>query len=467
MGNFSKDNPFQPLKQYVSVRLQQGVPLVDADVNERDDIRRFELRAFLKWFIGDGVPANSSAFQILAKEEDDPPNSGTFSSDNFVISGVELSIPTAPNLQSYINAGRCLVDGQDVFIVDNVDFTQQPLYVTNLPPAGETPGAGIILDPDAEPIQPIPPTEQPITIYLDVWEWEVENTEDSELIDERIGLLTSTRIRRDWAVRAGLELPPSDDIHSYFQLATLSHGASTPIRSEDITDNRQTLNNLDFLSIVTSDYEQRITTNTNNVSNIQTQLASALDRLNELEALLLAPSFSPPPNEFNPNLGAPDTVVTLFGNNFNVGTPTVRIGTVIAEIIGTPTATQISARVPFIAAGNVQISVETVGGLATTTDTFVVLPTSISAPAPSFASTPNEFNPNLGSPNTDVTLFGNNFNVDGLSVRFGTVAATIVGTPTATEIIARVPSIPSGNVQISVETDGGTATTVDSFIVIP
>ncbi|MBV9787508.1 MAG: hypothetical protein JOZ51_05010, partial [Chloroflexi bacterium] len=40
---------FDPLQRYVGVRLQQGVPIVDADENEREDVRKFELRAFLKW----------------------------------------------------------------------------------------------------------------------------------------------------------------------------------------------------------------------------------------------------------------------------------------------------------------------------------------------------------------------------------------------------------------------------------
>ena len=62
-NTFDKDT-FNKLKNYVSVRLQQGVPLVDADWNEKDDIRRFEIEAFLKWFIGDGVPKGSDAFLI-------------------------------------------------------------------------------------------------------------------------------------------------------------------------------------------------------------------------------------------------------------------------------------------------------------------------------------------------------------------------------------------------------------------
>ena len=67
-GNYSRNtfdkDTFNKLKNYVSVRLQQGVPLVDADWNEKDDIRRFEIEAFLKWFVGDGVPKGNDGFRI-------------------------------------------------------------------------------------------------------------------------------------------------------------------------------------------------------------------------------------------------------------------------------------------------------------------------------------------------------------------------------------------------------------------
>lgn len=63
MGDFSRDT-FDRLKHYVGVRLQQGVPLLDADWNETDDIRRYEVQAFLKWFVGDGVPAGNDGFRI-------------------------------------------------------------------------------------------------------------------------------------------------------------------------------------------------------------------------------------------------------------------------------------------------------------------------------------------------------------------------------------------------------------------
>ena len=42
MGNFSRDT-FDPAKAYVGVRLQQGVPVLDADWNELNDVIRQEL----------------------------------------------------------------------------------------------------------------------------------------------------------------------------------------------------------------------------------------------------------------------------------------------------------------------------------------------------------------------------------------------------------------------------------------
>jgi len=57
---------FDPLKRRCNVRLQQGVPIVDSDWNELDDIRKFELRAYLKWFVGDGVPDGNDGFRIDA-----------------------------------------------------------------------------------------------------------------------------------------------------------------------------------------------------------------------------------------------------------------------------------------------------------------------------------------------------------------------------------------------------------------
>ena len=63
MGDFSRTT-FDRMKHYVGVRLQQGVPIVDADWNELEDIRKYELQAFLKWFVGDGVASGNDGFRI-------------------------------------------------------------------------------------------------------------------------------------------------------------------------------------------------------------------------------------------------------------------------------------------------------------------------------------------------------------------------------------------------------------------
>jgi hypothetical protein len=63
MGNFSR-NTFDPRKHYASVRLQQGVPLVDADWNEMEDIRRHEVRHALRSFVGDAAAVADDGFRI-------------------------------------------------------------------------------------------------------------------------------------------------------------------------------------------------------------------------------------------------------------------------------------------------------------------------------------------------------------------------------------------------------------------
>jgi len=97
MGNFSRDT-FDRLDRYVGVRLQQGVPLVDADWNEQEDIRKYELQAFLKWFAGNGVPQGNDGFQIL---------SASGRQNDFVIRGGDGTAE---------GAGRCLVEGMDCLL---------------------------------------------------------------------------------------------------------------------------------------------------------------------------------------------------------------------------------------------------------------------------------------------------------------------------------------------------------------
>ena len=87
-GNFSKkgEDTFDPDKRYVGIRLQQGVPLLDRDWNEFEDIRRYEELMLRKWYVGNGSPDN----------------------------GFEISAVEPPANDFKIAAGRCIVDGFDV-----------------------------------------------------------------------------------------------------------------------------------------------------------------------------------------------------------------------------------------------------------------------------------------------------------------------------------------------------------------
>lgn len=84
-GNFSnkQEDTFDPTNRYIGIRLQQGVPLLDRDWNELEDIRRYEEQMLRKEYIGNGTP-----------------------DDGFRISALDM-----PSNDFKISKGRCLVDG--------------------------------------------------------------------------------------------------------------------------------------------------------------------------------------------------------------------------------------------------------------------------------------------------------------------------------------------------------------------
>ncbi len=307
MGDFSRDT-FNKLKHYVGVRLQQGVPLVDADWNEQEDIRKYELQAFLKHLVGNGVPQNSEAFRILPSDRllldfnfdgyspggneyiitIDLENSTAatplgFDSDNsqarfgktrligtavapfklipgmtleLDVSGsttrtitfeatdfVDIAATTTDEVVAAINAaversfltafrhidkddfyiksGYCLVDGQGVMNETGLRYSQQKLHDTH-----EADKLGV------EPLlslATLPPGGY--TVYLDVWEREVNADEDEELINPSIGIETSVRLKREWVVRVGRNLtdPPSGPI--FHTLAVLPKDSDGHVRN--------------------------------------------------------------------------------------------------------------------------------------------------------------------------------------------------------------------------------------------
>jgi hypothetical protein len=89
-----------------------------------------------------------------------------------------------------------------------------------------------------------------------------------------------------------------------------------------------------------------------------------------------------------------------------------------------------------------------------------------SVPAPTFGNP--QFAPRSGVGGQNVTINGQNLNIAPVTVKFDTVTATIVGSPSATQIVAQVPIGMAGIprvVKIAVSTAGGTATSTDNFTV--
>jgi len=224
MGDFSR-NTFDKSKHYVGVRLQQGVPLFDADWNEQEDIRKYELQSFRKWFAGNGVPAGNDGFRIIACDAE----------NDFIIRGGD-GTPEG--------AGRCLVEGWEV-INENKDsdlkYKGQRLY--NNQTLAEAWG-----------VEPVAPLKTPGAnhrkdlVYLDTWEREVDADEDEDLVNNAIGIETCVRLKREWVVRVveGTTTPPTpakgtpSEGHAFYLLAVLSRDNQSIIKDEQVQDVRQT-----------------------------------------------------------------------------------------------------------------------------------------------------------------------------------------------------------------------------------
>jgi hypothetical protein len=197
VGNFSR-NTFDPLKNYVGVRLQQGVPLVDADWNELNDITRHELYENYNLIFTDGVRQNSLD---LFPDAFFPPSSDFF-----------------------VGPGTALVQGRIVHVRQLLHYSTQPW--TN-PQRAARDGVAVI-----PPLTTPMGTDRTDVIYLDVWEREVGNAEDASLINPAIGIETCVRLKREAAVRVAegtTSLPTAPAGHFFMLLGLLHRQAGSPL----------------------------------------------------------------------------------------------------------------------------------------------------------------------------------------------------------------------------------------------
>ena len=207
-------------KDYVGLHIEQGVPVLDRDLNLLHDLVSATVREIVARYIGNGSPAGADGFGIQALAAPDDPQ------QNFLISA------------GTAGPGRCLVGGIEV--------------VT--PPNGQKYGAQ-----DGAPPLTTPTTAQPDprvdTVYLDVFLVEVDSAKDADLgnaVD--VGVQTSVRLKPGWMVRVaeGVPVPDPPDGHAFHVLATLSRPRGNPaIAASMITDMRQR-------GLTVSDMERRL-----------------------------------------------------------------------------------------------------------------------------------------------------------------------------------------------------------------
>jgi hypothetical protein len=159
---------------------------------------------------------------------------------------------------------------------------------------------------------------------------------------------------------------------------------------------------------------------------------------------------SPAIASFSPASGRPGTNVVIKGKNF-LGTTSLTLN----GISLTPqidSNTQITVTLPAVVATG-RITLFAPGGAFQTSSNFVVLPSLFS------------FSPYFGKPGTDVTISGINLAGNPI-VKFNGATGAIIGTPTAEQIVARVPSSATSG-PISVTTTNGTATSSTNFFLPP
>jgi hypothetical protein len=316
-GNFSKA-PGDALadalsKTYAAVHVEQGVPVLDRDVNLLGDLIAATLRQALQRHVGDGC-AGATDFAISAN-------------------GDPLDFVIAP--------GTFLASGLSVTLAAKETYKTQTVTGAANPPG------------------PLPPLTQPTaaqpnpridTVYLDVWFDEIDDSVDPTLSNPLdVGVRTSTRARPNFLVRVAenataAPAPPTG--HVYTVLASFSRPQAGGLTAAEITDLR--------------------------ASGLT--VTGLLTRVNTLTSLLSPTIASFSPERVAAGQAGP---VTILGQNFAVGMATVLFGAAQGVIDPTNSnATTLVVHVPATAASGAgqAVVVKNAVGSATATDTMRIDP---------------------------------------------------------------------------------------------
>ena len=184
-----------------------GIPLLDAELNEQGEIMLQLMRRLIKRIYGNG--STNNGFKI-AQSASSPNN-------NFTIKGGDGTLA---------GAGYLFVEGWMPFNQSDVEYEAQSYGPTAL----TTPSGSARTD----------------VVYIDVYYKEVDSVDDSEIKDGTIGMETSRRIALVWEVKVaqGGSVPANyvdanNVQHWTMKLATIARlDADASITTAMITDNR-------------------------------------------------------------------------------------------------------------------------------------------------------------------------------------------------------------------------------------
>jgi hypothetical protein len=500
MGNFSK-SPEEVLqaslsRSYVGMHIEQGVPVLDRDLNLLHDIVAATLRSVITNYIGDGIAVGSNGFAIQA-------------------------IPADNDFR--VLAGSALVGGVEVTNTAGINYNDQ---------------MGV-------PLLTTPPAPRVDTVYLDVSQIEVDGTKDGDLLNSGdLGLQTSVRQKAVFVVRVaeGAPIPGPDPGHRHFPLAQLKRtGGVAEIGANIITDLRQTrltltdierrIRVLEGITLLPAfallqpfipefgPVNQQVALNGRNfnlgtprvlfgtveapivgtptATQIVTKVPAGVTgsvpitvitdggtAVSEKAFRVEAGTGTEPAFEgqqFSPEEGRAGAQITLSGRNFNAPNLRCAFGKFLAEINVFTPGNLVRTTVPFGglavppggASGPVRITVVNDRGRAVSDKTFNVIPRQGRATkAPAFTASPDQFEPKRGKAGQSVRLQGSNFDPKNLQVRvfFDDDPAVVeVISDGGLFIFTRVPGrdifSPTRSVRIMVRTDLGETISKDIFVI--
>jgi hypothetical protein len=235
-GRFSNGgvDTFDESKQFIGVRLQRGVPLLDRDWNEAEDVRRYQECSLRRSYIGDGAPG-ATDFQVVPA-------------------------PVGADFDFVVSPGRAMVDGYDV-------WNPSALLYSSQPGASKLPAATV-----ADSLQVfVAPSVQRVTSAEDR---DLANTQD-------IDLETCVRDKLAWTV--GVARAPEQAPAGSLLLATIRRPVNaTHIDPGMIEDNRGPLLNLRAVTLANFALERRAVIAERRVAELEAGMAEVRRQLAKL-----------------------------------------------------------------------------------------------------------------------------------------------------------------------------------------